>query len=303
VVTEPIARRPRAIVLDIGQDAGALIVYTHRALFSREIEVSPAENAARRTHTEVLERTANGRTLYAAVFAELPAGAYSLWRDVMTDEDITIVGGSVTEVNWREVTDAASFRLAQPEGSTGLGQGRAVAPAPRGMLPARYSQGRQVNTAPMGSAPLQYGEDGAVAWDELWTDFCDLALAGGPRHRDTLLEPATPTEVEAAPEAYAHAVSEIERGLRLVTTAPIVKSPYPGWVGLRCEDAAMARWLLVAIAAENVSVRREEDLLFLPAAPSFHLEKEIKNVVTAVAKTHHYWLEHRRDAQRLTRAE
>jgi sirohydrochlorin cobaltochelatase len=33
-------------------------------------------------------------------------------------------------------------------------------------------------------------------------------------------------------------------------------------------------------------------VLFLPAAPSFTLDKEIKNVVTVVAKTHHYWTEH-----------
>ena len=55
----------------------------------------------------------------------------------------------------------------------------------------------------------------------------------------------------------------------------------------------MARWLLRAIAEENVSVRRAGCTLFLPAAPSFRLDKEVKNVVTVVTKTHHYWQEHR----------
>jgi sirohydrochlorin cobaltochelatase len=32
--------------------------------------------------------------------------------------------------------------------------------------------------------------------------------------------------------------------------------------------------------------------LLLPAGPQFRLEAEIKNVVTAVAKTYHYWKEH-----------
>ena len=48
-----------------------------------------------------------------------------------------------------------------------------------------------------------------------------------------------------------------------------------------------------AIAAENVSVRREAATIFLPASCTFSLEKEIKNVVTVVAKTYHYWSEHR----------
>jgi sirohydrochlorin cobaltochelatase len=32
--------------------------------------------------------------------------------------------------------------------------------------------------------------------------------------------------------------------------------------------------------------------LLLPAGPDFRLKYEIKNVITAVAKTHHYWTEH-----------
>jgi sirohydrochlorin cobaltochelatase len=55
----------------------------------------------------------------------------------------------------------------------------------------------------------------------------------------------------------------------------------------------MARWLRRAIEIENVRVRREGAVLYLPAGPQFRAEKEIKNVVTVVAKTHHYWIEHR----------
>ena len=52
-----------------------------------------------------------------------------------------------------------------------------------GVLPPRY-QGVAPTAAPMVGADLQYGDDGRVAWDEMWTDFCDLALAGGPPHRE-----------------------------------------------------------------------------------------------------------------------
>ena len=60
-----------------------------------------------------------------------------------------------------------------------------------------------------------------------------------------------------------------------------------------CENEEMALWLLRAILVENVSVRREGRTLFLPVGPAFRIDEEIKNVVTAVAKTHHYWAEHR----------
>ena len=72
-----------------------------------------------------------------------------------------------------------------------------------------------------------------------------------------------------------------------------MRSKSPGWVGLRCIDEEMALWLLRAIIVENVCVRREGSILFLPAGPTFRLEKEIKNVVTVVAKTYHYCTEHR----------
>jgi sirohydrochlorin cobaltochelatase len=54
----------------------------------------------------------------------------------------------------------------------------------------------------------------------------------------------------------------------------------------------MAIWLVRAIIVENVMVRREEDVLYLPAGPHFTLKNEIKSIVTVVAKTCHYWTEH-----------
>src|SRR6266568_252808 len=45
-------------------------------------------------------------------------------------------------------------------------------------LPPRYRNGKVVSAAPMGTAPMRYTKEGLVAWDEIWTDFCDLALAG-----------------------------------------------------------------------------------------------------------------------------
>jgi sirohydrochlorin cobaltochelatase len=160
------------------------------------------------------------------------------------------------------------------------------------MLPPRYQNGQEISAAPMSAAPLKYGPDGQVAWDEIWAGFCDLALAGGPSQRGQLLEPVWPETAAANPRKYEQVLAELERGLRLVTSLPVIRSQTPGWIGLECHNEAMALWLLRAIVAENISVRREGQTLFLPAGPDFRLEDEIKNVITVAAKTHHYWSEH-----------
>lgn len=269
-------------VLDIGQNIGALVIYTNAEHCGREIEVSPKDDHMQRTHTEVRERRVNGDVVYAALFLALMEGDYNIW--CIPGQSVTIRGGNVAEVDWRGVKVALlpKFGLTHLHNETKLD-----------ILPPRYRNGRTVSPAPMGTAPMVYTGDGQVAWDQMWTTFCDLALAGGPPHRDTLLEPIAPEEVMANQEDYERVVSEIERGLRLVTGLPTVRSKNPGWVGLDCQDEQAALWLLRAIVIENVCVRREGTVLFFPAGPAFRLEKEIKNIVTVAAKTHHYWTEHR----------
>jgi cation diffusion facilitator family transporter len=159
------------------------------------------------------------------------------------------------------------------------------------ILPARY-QLSTPSATPMGAAGLKFDADGRPAWNEIWTDFCDLALAGGPPHRGTLLEPVLPEEAARDPDNYARVLAELERGIRLVTGLDVVTSVTPGWIGMACSNEAMAVWLLRAIVVENISVRREGTTLYFPAGPKFALEREIKNVITVIAKTYHYWQEH-----------
>ena len=161
------------------------------------------------------------------------------------------------------------------------------------VLPPRYQDpNTTVSAAPMGAAALKYDDTGDVAWDEMWTGFCELALAGGAPHRGTLLEPIHEDAIAANPERYAWVLKELERGIAQVTKLPTRRSPVPGWIGLECSDDEMALWLLRAIVVENVTVRREDTVLWFPAGPDFRLAREIKNVVTVVAKTTHYWQEH-----------
>jgi sirohydrochlorin cobaltochelatase len=161
------------------------------------------------------------------------------------------------------------------------------------LLPPRYrGSGATVSPAPMGAADLEFDAGGEVAWDRMWQGYCELALAGGPPHRGTLLEPASREAIAADTARYAAVVRELARGLGLVTGLAVETDGRPGWIGLVCRSETMAIWLMRAIVVENVLARREGPTLYLPAGPDFTLAGEIKNVVTAVAKAYHYWLEH-----------
>lgn len=168
------------------------------------------------------------------------------------------------------------------------------------ILPEDYQHRyEEVQPVSMGSAGLKYGEDGRVAWDEMWVSFCDLAMAGGPPHKGTLLEPGSKAQIDAQPARYKEVVEEICRGIGLVFGLPAEAAPVPGWVRVNCPGWGMAEWLVRAIAMENVSVRTcEGTTVDLPAGPGFRVEKEIKNVITAMAKTCHYWSEHMPATQR-----
>jgi hypothetical protein len=89
-------------VLDIGEGIGALIIYTKPDLHGQEIEVSLRGDEARRTHTAVLERRVNGRSVFAALFLALPEGEYHIWSDDPNlPHAVTILGGEVALIDWR----------------------------------------------------------------------------------------------------------------------------------------------------------------------------------------------------------
>ena len=88
-----------AVVLDIGGDVGALVLYTGAEDDAAEIDISPGTDpAAPRSHNQVHPRRAPSGTVYSAVYPALAAGEYTLWRDTHTPEaTITIRGGQITE--------------------------------------------------------------------------------------------------------------------------------------------------------------------------------------------------------------
>jgi hypothetical protein len=98
------AHRPHdeAVVLEIGDGLGALVVYTDGSLVHTEIEISPAGRDDERSHKDVLERVLGGRSLYAAVFDRVPAGAYTLWHGgAARTRGAEVAGGLVAELDWR----------------------------------------------------------------------------------------------------------------------------------------------------------------------------------------------------------
>lgn len=143
--------------------------------------------------------------------------------------------------------------------------------------------------APMASAPLKYFPDGAVDWGNMWDSFCVLAQEGGPPHRGTMLY----AQEDAATQSggYRFAVREIIRGIKAVSGLRAAPAG-AGWIAVDCASASMARWLAEAIMQENVQAHSQGVLLLVPVGDYFTLKGEIKNVITAVAKTTHYWQEH-----------
>lgn len=142
---------------------------------------------------------------------------------------------------------------------------------------------------PMSSAPYVYDKDGNIAWDKMWTNFCTLAIEGGPPHRGTKLEfksDNNPTTSE-----YQSAKTEVIRAYKLLVPYPVTFTN-SGDIRLKLTTPNMAKWFATICNTENVSALHEKNYLVLPLNDDYS-KSEIKNVVTVVAKAHHYWQNHR----------
>ena len=94
--------RGENVVLDIGGEIGALVIYTSAGLSGHEIEISRRGADTPTTHTEVHPRNLAGGSVHAAVFGALEAGDYSLsGPGVLSPVSVRIEGGEVAELDWR----------------------------------------------------------------------------------------------------------------------------------------------------------------------------------------------------------
>lgn len=90
---------PESLVLDIGGDVGALIVYATEECLGCEIDITPAgAPRSHHLHTMIRRRRAPAREFVAGVYPELTAGAYTLWGlDGKPLTTVDIAGGRVRE--------------------------------------------------------------------------------------------------------------------------------------------------------------------------------------------------------------
>ncbi len=90
------------LVLDIGGDTGALVVFAPEQLVGREVEITPAgHDHVHPMHNVVRRRQVGGRVLCAAVFPDVRAGTYLPYADGATvPRPFEVRGGAVTEIEW-----------------------------------------------------------------------------------------------------------------------------------------------------------------------------------------------------------
>ena len=98
---------PGSVVLELGENIGALILATPPDLAGHEIDISPHAGGPR-THSLVRERHTASRTSYAAVYPVLTAGEYTVWREDGTPAgQVTIRGGQASHFRWPQAAPAS----------------------------------------------------------------------------------------------------------------------------------------------------------------------------------------------------
>jgi hypothetical protein len=91
---------PESLILDIGDDVGALIVYAEECCLGMEIDLTPVGlPQSHHIHTMIRRRRALTQDFVAGVFPELRAGSYTLWGlDGQPLAEVAINGGAVAEL-------------------------------------------------------------------------------------------------------------------------------------------------------------------------------------------------------------
>jgi hypothetical protein len=90
---------PEALVLDIGDDVGALVLYADESCLGMEIDLTPVgAPRSHHLHTMIRRRRAVDREFIAGVYPELVEGSYTVWGiDGLPLGVVAIEGGHVSE--------------------------------------------------------------------------------------------------------------------------------------------------------------------------------------------------------------
>jgi hypothetical protein len=96
------------VVLDVGGNRGAVIIFTAEMMDGEEIEIRPVAGPWDGTHTAVRRRDLRDSVAFAGVFGSVAAGKYQARVKQRTDArrgvdatvDLQVTGGEVTELHW-----------------------------------------------------------------------------------------------------------------------------------------------------------------------------------------------------------
>ena len=95
--TEP----SRAVLLDIGEHTGALVLRATPEREGLEVEIHPVSDPSQRTHVWVLPRQGREGTVYAAVFPSLATGDYAVLEpDGSVAKTVAVPPNQVTSSTW-----------------------------------------------------------------------------------------------------------------------------------------------------------------------------------------------------------
>jgi len=91
----------QAVLVDVGEDTGALILRAGPDLEGLEVEIHPVADPTQRTHVWVLPRAGRDSTIYAAVFPRLAAGDYAvIGPDGAVTAVVPVPANQVTSARW-----------------------------------------------------------------------------------------------------------------------------------------------------------------------------------------------------------
>lgn len=100
-----------------------------------------------------------------------------------------------------------------------------------------------------------------------------------------LLQSPLPHEIAGIGERYEHAARSLRRMIDEATGLKTLIGESSGWVGVECGDEETTVWLLRAVAVEDIVVRREGSILFVPV--DTHDDGAALNAIAAaVARAH-----------------
>jgi hypothetical protein len=97
----PPTEASRAVVINVGEHTGALVLASTKLRSGTEVEIHPVSEPAARTHVWVLPREGRDGIVYAAIFPSLECGEYAiLGVDGSIVDVISVLPKVVTHGHW-----------------------------------------------------------------------------------------------------------------------------------------------------------------------------------------------------------